>query len=88
MTDIPSPLASTNPDAIGQLFSTDPTTLSDPDLDTLILEVRRRRNEFNSTEAAKLAKGKSAKEPKPPIDAATAAAMDKPPGELSLDDLE
>lgn len=83
-----SPLASANPLSIDQIFEADPQTLTDVEFAALITELRRRRSAFAAEEAAKQAKGKAAKEPKAPKpSASTAAKLDKPAGELSLDDL-
>lgn len=85
-----SPLHSTSPTAIDELFLADPLSLGDAQFDALITEMRRRRSAFASEEAAKAAKaakGKSAKEPKAKVDASVAAVLDKPISELTLDDL-
>lgn len=86
MTD-QSPLTTASPDSLDLYFSDDPLTLSDSQLSTLVLELRRRRSAFAADEAAKAAAGKS-KRPKATAQSAPeAAALDKPVGELSLDDL-
>lgn len=82
-----SPLTTASADSLDLYFSADPLSLDDKQLSTLVLELRRRRNAFASDESAKAAAGKS-KRPKATIQSAPeAAAMDKPVGELSLDDL-
>jgi hypothetical protein len=80
-----SPLASTDPDSIVLLFETDPSTLSDADLQTLVAELRRRRNAFVQEEAVKssTARPRALKTSDPVI----AEKLDKPVSELSLDDL-
>lgn len=82
-----SPLLQADPSSIDLLFDTKPTDLTEAQLDQLVLELRRRRNAFASDEAAKQSKGKKATEPKPAVSVSTAAALDKPSGELTLDDL-
>lgn len=82
-----SPLSSAL--SIEDIFSLPPSTISDADLTRLVSELRRRRSEFLAAEAAK---AMAAKKPKSKIDpsvkaSATAAKLDKPSGELSLDDL-
>lgn len=86
MTDT-SLLAAPSPDAISELFRADPRTLSDSALTSLVHELRRRRNAFAADEAATAAKGKKANPRSARPDAATAAALDKPIGETSLEDL-
>lgn len=83
----PSPLALVSPDALTALFESDPLTLTDPQLTSLVLELRRRRNAFTADEAAKAAKGKSARVKAEAQSAASAATSDKPITETSLDDL-
>lgn len=82
-----SPLTSVDPDFLKHIFapSTDPLTLPDTTIDQMVHEVRRRRSAFLAAEAAQQSKGKRAK---PTTTAAAQAALDKPVGEVSLDDLE
>jgi len=90
VTDQPAPdslLLTTNPDAISALFQADPLTLSDSDLDALVLELRRRRSEFLSAEAAAQAKPKATRAKAPALPSPEAAQLDKPLSELSTDDL-
>ncbi len=87
MSGEPSPLSTVTPDALTALFTADPLTLSDADLMGLVQELRRRRNEFTASEAAKSLKPKAAKTKPDPASAPTAAAMDKPTKEFGLDDL-
>lgn len=90
-----SPLASVTPASLTALFEADPSTLSDADLSTLILDLRRRRSAFLSEEAATAAKGKKAKPSRPldeegnrlPDKIGDASLRDKPGAEISLDDL-
>lgn len=82
-----SPLASVPEDTLGLIFSSDPRELTSADYSTLVLELRRRRSVHLAEEAAKAAKGKKAKEPKPIISAPEAAKLNKPTAELTLDDL-
>jgi len=83
-----TPLASADPDSLTAIFTSDPLTLTDDQLHRAIIELRRRRNAFLSEEAAKAAAGK-AKRPKAQASSAEKAALiDKPPAELSLDDLD
>lgn len=87
MTDTISPLTTASADSLDLYFSADPLTLDDKQFHTLVLELRRRRSVFASEEAAKAAAGKS-KRPKATAQSAPeAAALDKPVGEFSLDDL-
>lgn len=78
MTALPS-------DAIALMFDADPATLTDSQFTALISELRRRRSAFASEEAAKsLAPKKSRTKVEP---GTSAPALDKPIGEVSLDDL-
>lgn len=83
-----SPLAEASPDSLSVIFSTDPLVLTDSQLHTAIIELRRRRNAFLSEEAAKQAKGKVARVKPLPQTSAASSNSDKPPAELSLDDLD
>lgn len=85
---IPSPLLAVDPDALSILFESDPLTLSDAQLTALVTELRRRRNEFAAQEAAKALKPKATRTRAQPQSPASAAALDKPVTELSLDDLD
>lgn len=85
MTD--SPLAAPSPDSLTALFEADPLTLSDAQLDTLIAELRRRRSAFLAEEAAKALKPKRERASAQAQSATAAPTLDKPTGELSLDDL-
>lgn len=86
MTTAPASLLdTTSPDSISALFLADPGTLSDADHIKLILELRRRRNEFLSAEAAAQSKPKAARKA-PALPAAEAAALDKPLTETGLED--
>ena len=82
-----SPLALVAPDTLDALFLADPLELTDGQITGLITELRRRRSEFASQEAAKAAKPPRTKAAKGIADAATASLLDKPVGEISLDDL-
>lgn len=82
-----NPLATASPLSIDALFAADPLALTDPDFNRLILEVRRRRDEFAASEAAKAATPKAKRAKLVPASAPNAAALDKPPGELDLSDL-
>lgn len=89
MTDTPpSPLATVDADALSVLFEADPLTLTDAQFMALIVELRRRRNEFTAAEAAKALKPKSTRTRATPQSTAASAALDKPPSEVSLDDLD
>lgn len=87
MPEPASPLLSTDPDSLTRLFEADPLTLSDADILTAITELRRRRSAFASEEAAKSLKPKATRTKASPQPASTAAALDKPVGEIGLDDL-
>lgn len=82
-----SPLLTTDADSLSALFSADPLTLSDDDILRGIHELRRRRNAFASEEAAKSLKPKSTRAKPGKPSAPEAASLDKPAGEISLDDL-
>lgn len=82
-----NPLATASPLALDALFSADPLSLDDGSFNRLILEVRRRRDEFVAAEAAKAATPKAKRAKITPQDASAAAALDKPPAELDLTDL-
>lgn len=82
-----SPLAAASPDALTALFEADPLTITDAQLTVLVTELRRRRNAFLSEEAAKSLKPK-AKRVAVDVNATTPATLDKPTGEVSLDDLD
>lgn len=82
-----TPLATVDPDSIKYIFDSNPNTLTDTDFKSLLLELRRRRSEFASAEAAKAAKGKKERAVKGPVSASVAATLDKPAGEISLEDL-
>lgn len=82
-----SPLTSASPDSLSVLFESDPTTLTDDQLMSLINELRRRRNVFTAEEAAKATAPKSKRTKAEPSTPSTAAELDKPTSELSLDDL-
>lgn len=82
-----SPLDAVSPDALTALFEADPTTLDDSALTSLIRELRRRRDVFAADEAAKSLAPKAKRTPTATVPAPLAAALDKPVGELDLDDL-
>lgn len=86
MSESPSPLLIADPDSLTALFSSDPLEHTDAQRAALITELRRRRSVFASEEAAKALAGKT-KRAKQGTDPADAAKLDKPAGELSLDDL-
>lgn len=83
-----SPLLTADPEALTAIFSADPLTLSDAQLQSAVLELRRRRNAFMAEEAAKALKPKATKVKPQPQSSTSAALNDKPPSELSLDDLD
>lgn len=86
MSEAPSPLAAADPDSLTALFANDPLTHTQAELLDLCAELRRRRSVFASEEAVKALKPKAAKV-KRGSEPADAAKLDKPAGELSLDDL-
>ena len=89
MPEATGPLASVgNEDDIAAAFRADPfSELSDDKIDAAVIELRRRRNAFLSTEAAK-SLNKKDKKPKPePVSSEAAAKMDKPAAETSIEDL-
>lgn len=87
MTEPQGPLAGVSEEAITLAFAADPMTLSDAQLDILIVELRRRRSAFLAQEAAKALNKKAKAKPEPAVDAATAALRDKPITELTSEEL-
>lgn len=88
MTLATSPLSTVpSTDPIAAIFDADPAILTPTDHQRLLTELRRRRSEFASAEAAKAATPKAKRPKSAPVTPAQAAALDKPPGEVSLDDL-
>lgn len=83
----PSPLAQADPNSLDLIFGPDPTTLSQADYLRLVHELRRRRTEFKAQEALAANKVPKARSKAQPVDQATAAVMDKPTTEITLDDL-
>lgn len=83
----PTPLETVSPDTLEHLFSSDPSSLSDDEFRLLILECRRRRNEFALSEAKASTEAKLKRPRAEPKSAAQAASQDKPTSELTLDDL-
>jgi hypothetical protein len=86
MTD-PSPLLATSADALSLMFEGDPLDLTDAKLMQMVTEIRRRRSDFASREAATAAAGKAKRTKAEPQSAPAAAALDKPVSEIDLDDL-
>lgn len=84
----PSPLSTTDPDSLTILFDSDPLELSEKQIMSGILELRRRRNAHLSEEAAKALAPKRTRAKADPQSAASAAKLDKPITEVSLDDLD
>lgn len=82
-----SPLAEANPDSLTLLFEADPLVLSDAEVLRAILELRRRRSEFASAEAAKSLAPKRTRAIAPKLDTAQAILADAPISEVSFDDL-
>lgn len=78
-----SPLSSLT---IEEIFSANPRTLTDSDHLALVVELRARRSEFQSQEAAKAAAGKKARVKPDTVSAPEAAKLDKPTSQLTLDD--
>lgn len=87
MSEAPSPLLATDPASLDLVFTSGPTTLSDAHLNGLILELRRRRNEFLSSEAAKSLAPKKVKPKLGEVTPTSAVLADKPPAELDLGDI-
>lgn len=86
MSEAQSPLTPADPDSLTALFSVDPLTHTEAQRRELYVELRRRRSVFASDEAAKALAGKKTRAPKG-TDPGDPAKLDKPAGELSLDDL-
>lgn len=51
-----SPLAEAKKDSLDYLFSADPETLEDADIEKLVLDLRAKRTEFNQAKAEKSTK--------------------------------
>lgn len=83
----PSPLSTVDAESLKYIFEADPLTLTDAQLEGLVIELRRRRNAFTAEEAAKASKGKSARTKAQPQPASASATLDKPTAEIDLDDL-
>ena len=86
MTD--SPLLTTDPTSLDRIFSADPLTLADAEIERLVAELRRRRNAFLAEEAAKSLAPKRTRAKAEPQSSAQAAQFDKPANEVTLDDLD
>lgn len=82
-----SPLTEAEPDSVTLLFESDPLNLSDAEVMRAIHELRRRRSEFASQEAAKSLAPKKPRAKAPTLDAVNAAGADVPTAEVNLDDL-
>jgi len=82
-----SPLDLASPDSLTMLFEADPLTLDDASVLRAIHELRRRRSEFASAEAAKALAPKAKRTSAPTLDAAASVKADTPIGEVSFDDL-
>lgn len=82
-----SPLNEASPDSVTLLFEADPLTLDDASVLRAIHELRRRRSEFASAEAAKSLAPKKPRAKAPTLDAVNAAGADVPTAEVNLDDL-
>lgn len=80
-----TPLAAADPDSLTAYFAGDMVDKPEADIVALVSEVRRRRSVWASEEAVK-AMNEKKKRPKA-TDPATAALLDKPTSELSLDDI-
>lgn len=88
MAEPTGPLSTVNEEAIAAAFEADPMTLDDATLDLIVTELRRRRNAFLAAEAAKQIKKKDKERITPePLTAAQQAVVDKPPSEITLDDI-
>lgn len=62
-----NPLIEADPNSINQLFSMEPSELTNEQIDSMVVELRKQRESWNATEKAKASK------PKAPT---TAAAID------------
>ncbi len=85
MTD--SPLHEASPDSVTLLFEADPLDLTDSQVLKAIHELRRRRSEYASAEAAKSLAPKKTRAKATVLDASAAASSDIPTAEVNLDDL-
>ena len=56
-----SPLAQANPNALAELFSRDPLSLTDQDIDSMVALLRQQRTHWAETEIAKANKEKKPK---------------------------
>ena len=62
-----NPILEANPAALDELFSRDPLDLSDRDLETMVSELRRMRETWDSGKPAAKTGPKAPKAPKPPV---------------------
>lgn len=81
------PLLNTDAASLDRVFGTDPMTHPPKDHCALVLELRRRRSEFLSSEAAKVLAPKKPRAKADPLTSAEAARLDKPVSEIGLDDI-
>jgi hypothetical protein len=82
-----SPLSTPSPDALALIFEGDPLERTEAEVLLAIQELHRRRNAFTSDEAAKSLKPKATRTKAEKQEPQEAAKLDKPPTEISLDDI-
>jgi hypothetical protein len=87
MTEAQGPLAGVDDDAITRAFAADPMTLTDAELDLLVIELRRRRSAFLAAEAVKQMNKKPRAKPPDAIPVEEAAVLDKPISEITAEDI-
>lgn len=85
MTTAAGPLAEVDPDALSAVFAADPLSLTDPQVENLVTELRRRRNAYLSKEAAKASEPKAKRAKSATLSAEEAVKQDLPPDEFILD---
>lgn len=85
MADPAGPLAEVDENSLSLVFASDPLTLTDPQVETLVTELRRRRNAYLSKEAAKASEPKAKRAKSATLSAEEAVKQDLPPDEFTLD---
>ena len=80
-------MADVDPASIVRAFEADPMTLSDAQLDALVIELRRRRSAFLAAEAVKQMNRKPRAKAPPASPAPDAALKDKPISEITAEEI-
>jgi hypothetical protein len=74
-------------DTLSILFTTDPLTHTPPEVEALVIDLQRRRNDFAAEEARKAALPPKTKGPKVPGPVPTSIALGGSVADLSFEDL-